>query len=261
MMNKEEKVALITGASSGIGAAYAKRFAKDGYDIIITGRRKEKIDKLAKEIKEKYDVAVDIFIIELSDSRQVDLFIEKIKDRNIKVLINNAGFAIMNSFVGESLGKQEQMVAVHITCTMRLMHLILPKMIEDDEGIIINISSQNAFLVIPNNATYSGTKAFLNVFSESIHLELMKKKSNVRIQSLCPGAVKTDFYEKMGVEVPKNSDKGIMRFMSPDELVDISLKGLEKGRVVYKVGLFLNLGIAILKLLPRKLYYKIASNF
>lgn len=151
------------------------------------------------------------------------------------------------------------MVNVHIMCPMKLIHFILPKMIEQGNGTIINVSSLSAFLIIPKNATYSGTKAFLKAFSESLHLELIN--TGVKLQVLCPGFVKTDFHEKMGILKSRQKNKGIIRWMSPEKVVDISLEELKHNKLICKPGFFENLGMNMLTLLPKTVYCKIASNF
>ena len=259
MIIEKNKTALITGATSGIGAAFARRFANAGYNLIVTGRRKEKINSLAEELREKFNISVDVFIVELSSMDNVDSLIEKIKNRDIRVLVNNAGFATKGRFTDEKLNTQEQMINLHVICSIKLIHSILPNMIDKKDGTIINLSSQSAFLVVPKNATYSGTKAFLNSFSESIYLEV--KDSGVKVQALCPGFVISDFHEKMGSAKANHKNKGIIRWMAAEKVVDISLEQLKKGKVICKPGFFENLGMNLLNFLPKRIYYKIVTNF
>lgn len=256
MILEEKKTALITGATSGIGEAFARRFGKDGYNLIITGRRKDKINNLADELTKKFGINVQVFTTELSNTNEVDLLIKNI---NINILVNNAGFATKDVFVNEDLNIQQQMVNVHIMCPMKLIHSILPKMIDQGNGTIINVSSLSAFLIIPKNATYSGTKAFLKAFSESLHLELIN--TGVKLQILCPGFVKTNFHEKIGIFKSKQKNRGIIRWMSPEKVVDISLDELKRDKLICKPGFFENLGLNMLTLLPKTIYYKIANNF
>lgn len=258
-MEIKEKTALITGATSGIGEAFARRFAKEKYNLVITGRRKDKLYALADELEHKYNIKVDPIIIELSDMNQVDLMIDKIKGRNITVLVNNAGFGTKDLFVNEDINMQQNMVNVHVLCPMKLIHALLPEMIQNNNGTIINLSSQSAFLPIPRNATYSGTKSFLKTFSESLYLETIK--NNIKIQVLCPGFVKSDFHQKMGLG-KKRKNRGIfVRWMSPEKVVDISLRELKKNKLICKPGFFENLGMNLIALLPKKIYYKIALDF
>lgn len=259
MIDKEEKTALITGATSGIGEAFARRFAKYGYNLIITGRRKEKINKLAEELRKKYSVLIDVIIVELANIDNVEFLIEKIRNKNISVLVNNAGFATKGTFANSDLSVQEQMVNLHVICAMKLIYSVLPNMIKKNKGIIINVSSQSAFLSMPKNATYTGTKKFLVGFSECLYLET--KNFGVKVQALCPGFVISDFHEKMGSTKANHQNKGIIRWMTPEKVVDISLRDLKKGKIICKPGFFENLSMNLLSFLPKRLYYKIACGF
>ena len=259
MVSEEEKIALITGATSGIGEAFARRFAKEGYNLIITGRRKEKINVLANELKEKFNISVDVVIAELSNMDNVELLIEKIRNTNINVLVNNAGFATKGTFANSNLSVQEEMVNLHVICAMKLIYSILPNMIKKNNGVIINLSSQSAFFSMPKNATYTGTKKFLVGFTECLYLET--KEFGVKVQVLCPGFVISDFHQKMGSSKASHKNKGIIRWMTPEKVVDISLNGLKKDKLICKPGFFENLSMNMLKLLPKRIYYKIACNF
>ena len=255
---RDIKTALITGATSGVGAAFAKRLAHDGYDLIVTGRRKEKINALANELSAAYHVNVEVIIVELSDNIELEAFVERINNLHIDILINNAGFGINRYFCEEDPRIQEEMVQVHIICPMRLIYAVLPNMISRGNGVIINVSSVGAFLSTPKNTIYSGTKAFLRAFTESLHLELMG--TGVKVQVLCPGLVRTDFHEKIGIEKAEQENKGLVRWKSPEEIVDISIKGLEKNEVVCIPGWPTRIRIFLMSILPRRFYYGLIRN-
>lgn len=259
MIEKEEKTALITGATSGIGEAFARRLTKDGYNLIITGRREEKINKLAEELRKKYKVNIEVIIVELANKDNIEFLIGKIRNKNIKVLVNNAGFATKGTFANSDLSVQEQMVNLHVICVMKLIYSVLPNMIKKNKGVIINVSSQSAFFSMPRNATYTGTKKFLVGFSECLYLET--KEFGVKVQALCPGFVISDFHEKMGSAKADHKNKGIVRWTTPEKVVEISLRDLKKGKVICKPGFFENLGMNALSLLPKRIYYKIACGF
>jgi len=256
--NRDIKTALITGATSGIGAAFAKRLAHDGYNLIVTGRRKEKINALANELSEVYHVNVEVIIVELSDNVELEALVERIENLHIDILINNAGFGINRYFYEEDPRIQEEMVQVNIICPMRLIHAVLPNMISRGNGVIINVSSVGAFLSIPKNTIYSGTKAFLMAFTESLHLELMG--TGVKVQVLCPGLVRTDFHERIGIAKVEPENKGLVRWRSPEEIVDISIRGLEKNEVVCMPGWSTRIRIFLLSILPRRIYYGLIRN-
>jgi short-subunit dehydrogenase len=260
MTDERSQTALITGATSGIGAAFASRFAADGYDLIITGRRRKNIDALADELAETYAVKVEVVIAELSEPDQVKMLVQKVYGRqNLAILVNNAGFGAGECFVERDVNAHGQMARVHVLATIELVHAALRKMIPAGKGSIINVSSLGAFTPIPGNATYCGTKSFLIRFSESIHLELAG--TGVKIQVLCPGFTRTDFHAKMGIDESRLKDRGIIRWMSPEEVVETSLRCLDKNKIVCIPGFWNKTIASIARLAPRSLYYRFASGF
>jgi short-subunit dehydrogenase len=256
--NQNKKTALITGATSGIGASYAKRLACEGYNLILTGRRKEKITALANDLSQAYHVNVEVIIVELSDSIELDTLVDRIKNLHIDILINNAGFGVNRYFNDEDLKIQEEMVRVHIICPVRLIHAVLPDMISRGSGVIINVSSVGAFLSIPKNTIYSGTKAFLRAFTESLHLELIG--TGVKVQVLCPGLVRTDFHEKIDISKEKQENTRLVSWRSPDEIVDISIRGIEKNEVVCIPGWSTRIRIFLMSILPKQIYYNLVRK-
>ena len=256
----EIKTACITGATSGIGAAFAKEFAKQGYDLIITGRRKEKIEFLSNTLSKEYNVNIEVIIAELSDNKNLDLLIDTIKrTKNLEILVNNAGFAIENVFYDEDFSSHEAMLKVHNFALIKLCHTVLPDMVSRGKGKIINVSSLGAFIPLPLNAVYSASKSFIKLFSESIHFEL--QGTGVKVQALCPGMTRTDFHEKMGYD--KNTyykDKGLEKAMTAEEVVEISLQYLEKNKVLCIPGRHKKIFSFLIKVLPRAVIYKIVSS-
>jgi short-subunit dehydrogenase len=254
------KTACITGATSGIGAAFAKRLAKQGYDLIITGRRKEKIESLSRALSEENKINVEVIVAELSDDKKLDLLADKIKRvTNLEMLVNNAGFAKENFFHEEDFSTHEIMLKVHNLALMRLCHAALPNMVSQGRGKIINVSSLLAFIPSPNNAMYSASKAFVKLLTESLYLEL--RGTGVQVQALCPGFTRTDFHERMGFDKTTfYKDRGLMKAMTPEEVVDISLQYLDKNKVICVPGGNNKLSRFLLKVLPQALIYKIASS-
>ena len=260
MTGSKNKTALITGATSGIGAVFAKRFAARGYDLIITGRRNNLIAKTADDLKTNYNTRVNVIIAELSDDKDIESLVSTIKNTgNLEVLINNAGFGKKNNFLEEDIITYEKMVKVHCLTTMKLTYSALPVMIKNKKGTIINVSSMAAFFPLPKSSVYSATKSFINIFSESIHLEL--KGTGVRIQALCPGMTRTDFHTRIGMDPSEvYKDRGMAKAMTPEEVVDISLKCLEKNRVICIPGSN-NKFISILpRILSKSQIYKILQK-
>jgi len=252
--------ACITGATSGIGAAFAERFAERGYDLILTGRRLDKIRAAAERIAGRYKVTVDVVPAELSDEKQVDALAARLEALdNLEVLVNNAGFAQKGRFFEEDFSVHERMLKVHDLATIRLAHAVLPGMIARRRGAVINVSSISAFLPFPKNAMYSATKSLLNIFTEALHFEL--HGTGVKVQALCPGMTRTDFHERMGLDPGRvYKQRGIMKAMAPEAVVDASLAGLRKNRVILIPGLNNRLMVSLIRILPRRLLVSLTRS-
>jgi short-subunit dehydrogenase len=250
--------ALITGASSGIGEAFAYKLAEQGYDLILTGRREEQLYKVSSGINKKYPVNIEIFLVELADDSGLNLLADKItRTPDLHVLVNNAGFGSGTRFMEKGYADAEKMVKVHIMAPLKLVHATLPKMKENGSGIIINVSSVSGNTPLLRGAVYSASKSFLRIFSEALYLENIH--SNIIIQTLCPGFTRTDFHEKIGLNRDSLKNKGILRWMTPEKVVDASFKNLRKGKVVCVPGFWNKVIWLLADILPRGLYYKLVS--
>lgn len=255
----DDKTAVITGATSGIGAAYARAFAGMGYDLIITGRRREKIEGFAETIRRQYGRRVDVVLAELSDPADVRTLARMIGDREVDVLVNNAGFGYNSLFQDCDITIMEQLVKVNIEASMSLIRTVLPGMVSRGRGTVINISSEATYIAIPKNSVYAGAKAFVKVFTEGLALDLWG--TGVRVQVVCPGLTRTDFHEKMGMERSRQTDHGLIKWMQPDDIVAESLRDLNKGKVICIPGRHTRRLIRLLCLLPRKAYYRTMIRF
>jgi hypothetical protein len=242
--------AFITGASSGIGKAFAHRLARDGYDLILHGRREPQLKALCEDLRARHGVNVEYVIAELShpaELHQLESRLRAIPD--LMLLVNNAGFGTHHTFENEDVEVLDAMIQTHITAPVRLTHAALPRMLERSKGAIINVSSVAGFLNSPGSL-YSGTKAALTNFSES--LDLQTRSKGVRVQALCPGFTRSEFHKRMGQDV---SEEFFRHFMNPEEVVDASMKALEVGQVVCIPGLRNKLAAAVPRFLPRKVMY------
>ncbi|HUX14602.1 MAG TPA: SDR family oxidoreductase, partial [Spirochaetia bacterium] len=228
-------IAVITGATSGIGAEFARRFAEKGYDLVVTGRRKDKISQLVKDLEERYGTQVETILCELSNPDHLDRLVRRLSEKDdIAILVNNAGFGIQRRFAESEVDGFLAMVRVHVETTVRLVHAVLPAMRRRQRGAIINVSSLMSALPAPGSAVYSGTKAFLTLFSESLHMEL--RPDNIHIQALLPGFTRTDFHDQMlNRELETSSSRfrsrGLLRFLAPAKVVQDSLNALKRGKV------------------------------
>jgi short-subunit dehydrogenase len=252
--------ALITGASSGIGAAFAHELAARGHDLILTGRRQDKIEAVAQEIRDAHPVEVEVVLAELSHQTEIEMLARRIAEADhLEVLINNAGFAERGPFHETDVAKHQQMLAVHCMATVTLTHAALPKMLERQSGTIINVSSLSAFTPLPGNTMYSATKSFINMFTESLHAELGGE--GIRLQALCPGMTRTDFHVRMGLDPEQTyQDRGLMKATTPEEVVARSLDDLEKGHVVCLPGVNIKAIAFATRLLPRDALYRITAK-
>ena len=236
---------LITGASSGIGAAFGRSLASQGYDLVLVARREAQLRSLAGEAQRKFNVTTKVFPADLSDPAQVkrlETLVAAIGD--LEILINNAGFGVPEKFTEIQAERSAEMIQVHVLAAVRLCRAALPGMISRGRGSIINVSSIAAFMAGPKNATYSATKAYLNVFSEGLQDEL--KGTGVRVQALCPGLTHTEFHDRPGYEDYKRKIPEFF-WMSAEDVVRESLDALKKGRVICVPGRKNRLVVAIVR--------------
>ena len=225
------QLALITGASSGIGEAFARQLAARGSDLCITGRRSENLEAIAAELRGLHKIRVDVIAADLATGDGIHKVETWIKENPaITMLINNAGFGVRGLFVGKAPEPYAEMIAVHVTATMRLTSAALPAMIKAKQGAVINVSSVTAYMPLAGNAVYSGTKSFLNAFTEVLALEL--KNTGVKAQLLIPGFTYSDFHKRPGY-IKLNTYTSIPKFMwmTSDDVARSSLRALERNKV------------------------------
>jgi len=228
MTTPHNGTALITGASSGIGATYANRLARRGYDLILVARDKAKLGALADKLNKEFGVKAEVFPADLSvkaDVRRVEQRLRE--DTSITLLVNNAGVSAKTSYVGGDLDEFEAMIQINITAVMRLAGAVAPGFAARGMGTIINVASVLALAPELFDGVYSGTKAFVLNLSQSLHKELSPK--GVRVQAVLPGATLTEIWEKAGKDVSQFPPGFVM---GVDEMVDASLTGLDLGEVV-----------------------------
>jgi uncharacterized protein len=220
--------ALITGASSGIGAVYADRLAKRGYDLILVARDRKKLDILATHLAEETGVKTESLQADLTSKADLARIEERLRtDEHITLLLNNAGMSVEGSLVGGDLDQLEMMIQLNVVATTRLAGAVSVAFAARGQGTIINIASVLALAPELFNGSYSGTKAYLLNLSQSLHGEIGSK--GVRIQAVLPGATRTAIWEKSGTDVSK-LPPGIL--MEVDEMVDAALAGLDLGEIV-----------------------------
>jgi uncharacterized protein len=224
----ERPVALVTGASSGIGEAFARRLARDGYDLVLVARRKPRLDALAEELRRSSGAEVTALQADLADPAQLRLVEEKIRSTGrLERLINNAGFMRPEKFLKTDVGVWDQMVRLHVLATTRLTYAALPQMISRGRGDVIHVASIAAFFPVSDNVVYSATKEFLSMFTEGLFQEL--HGTGVRLQVLCPGWTRTELVASADVDTSRIPRGG---WMEPEDVVDYSLRCLRRGKLI-----------------------------
>ncbi len=223
-------LALVTGASSGIGRAYAERLAADGYDLVVVARRGDRLEELRRRLEAAHGASVQALVADLStDSgvRQVDAIASA---SNVEMVVDNAALAHYMPFIDLPTEKVEELVRLNALAPVRLIHAALPGMVKRGHGTVVSIATQLVFSAtadnpqLPQRAVYTATKAFLFTLVRLLDLEV--RGSGVRLQVVCPGVVKTEFHTRQGM------DMSHMPRLEPEQVVQASLRGLELGEVV-----------------------------
>jgi len=247
------RTALITGASSGIGASYARQLARAGYNLVLVARREARLQALAAELTRQYAVQAEVLVADLADPADVARVEARIAEiDNLDFLVNNAGFGTAGAFVDNEIASQDAMIRVHVTASVRLTRAALPGMLARHCGAIVNVASFVAFFPVTGSVTYSATKAYLKSFPEALYQELAG--TGVRVQALCPGFTRTEFQDV------NNVDKaGIPNFMwmSPESVVAQSLRDLDAARAVSVPGAGYRLLAMLCGVIPRSILYGI----
>lgn len=241
--------ALITGASSGIGRDMAIDLSKGGYDLILVARSKKELEKVQKEITtESKIIAMDLSIRE----NCLELY-DMVKNEDIDILINNAGFGVFGKFTKTSLDKELSMIDVNITSLHILMKLFLKDFVKKDKGYILNVASSAAFTPGPLMASYYASKSYVLRLTESIYGELRKDKSKVYVGCLCPGPVNTNFNKVAGVHFT-------VKALESEDVAGYAIKKMFQRKLVIVPGLTMKLCHLLVRFLPIKLLIKIAYN-
>jgi short-subunit dehydrogenase len=223
------KLALVTGASSGIGRAFAERLATDGYDLVAVGRRRDRLEELAASV---INVKVQTLVADLSTDEGIEAVADVCASQRLTMLVNNAGVAHYMPISQLSADKANEVVHVKVVASTMLIRAAVPGLIERGDGTIINVAGMLAFSgpspSAQSRAVYAGTLAHLVAMSQALHQEL--RSLGVKVQVLCPGIVATEFHERQGL------DLSAVPRMSADDVVSASLRGLELGEVVCAPG-------------------------
>lgn len=245
-------IALVTGASSGIGRDMARYLNSIGYDLIITSREEEKLQQLKNELLEKNDKNVDIIIADLSKEDECKKLYRQVKEKynNIDLLVNNAGFGLFGEFENTDLSKELAMIDVNIKAVQILMKLFLKDMLQVNQGQILNVASIAGFMPGPLMATYYATKNYIVRLSQAVREEVKKKKSNVSISVLCPGPVNTNFNTVANV-------KFNLKSLSSEEVAKYAIDNTIKRKFIIIPGIIVKIAKVLGKLAPDVIVAKV----
>ncbi|WP_437921392.1 SDR family NAD(P)-dependent oxidoreductase [Sphingobacterium sp. LRF_L2] len=248
------QTALITGASSGIGKAFAYQLASRSVDLVLTARSEDKLRSICEDIKSKYAVKVSYIVADLSLSQSSGQIIKSIRDKKIEIdlLINNAGVGKWSNFLEQEPDTYARMIQLNVQSLVDLTHQILPGMLANKKGGIINIASTGALQPCPYIAVYCASKAFVLSFSEALHGEYSNK--GISITAICPGNTRTDF------QTNASANTEGMTFESPDEVAKQALKALLKNKNNKIIGCANYIQSFIPRLLPRKMVIGIVKK-
>jgi len=240
--------ALVTGASSGIGRAFAERLGRDQHDLVLVARDGARLEALAKELSEVHGAHAEVLAADLTDPAGLARVEARLRSDPPDLLVNNAGFGTVGRFAELDLETEEGEIRLNVLALMRLTRVLLPTLLERGRGQIINISSLAGESAGPFMATYAGTKAFVTSFTESLAEEI--RGTGVQVQAVLPGFTRTEFQARAGVKdsvVPK------FAWLTAEDVVDASLAGLEKGQVICVPGVGYRALAAAQKFAPRGL--------
>jgi short-subunit dehydrogenase len=253
----DRKLAVITGASAGIGAVFARKLAARGYDLLLVARREDRLRSLASEMAESYRVKADFLTADLALGADLEQVANRIqKEPHLALLVNNAGFGTQGFFFETDVRSQMQMHLLHVLATMRLTHAALANLAPRNTGGVINVSSVAAFAPSPGSVSYNSTKAWINRFTEGVAIELSIKAPRVKMQALCPGFTLSEFHDV--VKVDRSAIPSSL-WMSADFVVEESLRGFDRGQLFVIPGWRYKVIVAGMKLLPAPLLRRMAA--
>ena len=253
---ENNKTVLITGASSGIGKDLADVYSKNGFNLILVARRIDNLESIKSDLENKYKNKVGNIQLDLSQNNSADDLFAKVEAKNINVdiLINNAGYGINGKFKDIDIENETNMLMLNIVTLSRLTKLFANKMLENNGGTIINISSTAAFQAVPTFAAYAASKAYVLNFTEALAQEY--KNTNVNFTAICPGATKSEFMDTANV-----SNVKFFNMPTSYEVAEYTYKSAKNNKTIAIHGFVNNLLIFFLRFSPRKLNTNLAAKF
>jgi uncharacterized protein len=245
-------VALVTGASSGLGVEFARQLARQGYDVVIVARRKDRLDQLAKEIGA--GTKIEVLEADLTSGAGVATVEARVAKGDIEMLVNNAGFGTNGVFAELPLERELEEIDLNVRALTQLCHAALGPMRAKRSGTIINVGSTAAYQPIPFMATYAATKAYVLSLSEALHEEA--KADGVTVTCLCPGFTRTEFHEQAGV----TASSMMFRYATAESVVRASLRAAKSGSAIALTGTMNKVTANLARVSPRFMVRKVSGS-
>ena len=247
-------LALVTGASSGLGRDIARSLARHGVNVIITARRRDRLSELKSELTKEFGVKLLCITADLNDEEQVFKLYDKVKKYNVDILVNNAGFGVFGEFTDTDLNRELQMLDVNVRAFHILFKLFLRDFKKRDFGFILNTASMAGFMPGPCFSSYYASKAYVVRMTQAVAEELRREKSNVHVSMLCPGPVDTEF-----------SSTARVKFLTPpvssEKLAERAVREMFAGKLMINESAFSRAVIYAAKLVPDSLLAVFAGMF
>lgn len=244
-----DRTALVTGASSGIGREIAELAAADGCDVVVTARREERLETVADELETDHGVSTTVITQDLAEPSGPDELFDAVTDAGIEVhtLVNNAGVPVYGEFTETDRAAERDMRRVNMDALTELTKLFVPGMVERGSGAILNTASLASFYPIPKKAVYAATKSYVLSFSRALAHEL--EAEGITVTALCPGVVETEYVERGNVD-ESNTDEGVTN--DPRSVAEAGWNGLADGERIVFPSAFATYGAQLMRLLPRR---------
>lgn len=256
-----KSLALVTGASKGIGKALAEELASRGYHLLMVARNPEELRQVSEEMSAKFEIEALPYVADLAEPTQVNKLIRDVMNQHaeaLRILVNNAGYGMWGWFQDLPLEEQFRMMQVNVHTPVALSHALLPVLHQNGPSYILNISSSTAYQALPTMTVYAASKAFMVQFSRGLRHECDRQGLNVKVTCVSPGATKTYFIDRAGMEPLRKMADAVG--MTPEAVAKIAIRAMFRGKMEVVPGGLNKLGAALARYLPKKAAENVAGN-